>query len=129
MPLTVLLVDDESIGRTLAALILRRMLGLEINIIEAHDGEQGFEIAMRELPDLIISDDFMPKMHGLEMLKKLRNEPAAAHIPCILIYVNTAREKARPAADRIEDAVLSAPYRPDHFIETVKLVLERRGLI
>lgn len=127
MPLTVLVVDDEVGGLTLASLILQRKMGF--NVIKAQDGENGFEIAKRELPDLIISDDFMPKMHGLEMLKKLRNEPTTAHIPCILIYINTSREKARPAADRIEDAVLSAPYRPDHFIETVKTVLERRGLI
>ena len=129
MPLTILVVDDEDMGRRLATIILQRKMGFEINFIEAQDGEEGFEVAKRELPDLIISDDFMPKLSGLGMLKKLRSEPTTAHISCILIYVNTSREKARPAADRIEDAVLTAPYHPDKLINTVHMVLEKRGLI
>ncbi len=113
----------------LASVILRRKLSFDINVIEAEDGDEGFEIAKRELPDLIVSDDMMPKMRGLEMLKKLRNDPNTAHIPCILIYVNTQREMDRSASDRIEDAVLIAPYNPDVFISTVLMVLEKKGLI
>jgi len=68
----ILIVEDEA--------PLLRILGDELTqekfmVFEAKNGEEGLEIALREHPDLIMLDIMMPKMDGMTMLKKLREDP------------------------------------------------------
>lgn len=65
---TILIVDDETSLRN----ALRDKLEREgFAILEAKNGEEGLEIALREHPDLILLDIIMPVMDGMTMLKKL----------------------------------------------------------
>src|SRR5688572_29704649 len=57
--------------------------GYEVTV--AVDGQDGLEEASETLPDLILTDHYMPRLDGLEMIRQLRQMPAFASVPIILI--------------------------------------------
>jgi len=78
----VLIVEDES--SLLQALAIKfRQEGFKVLI--ASNGEDGLECALKERPDLILLDIIMPKMGGVAMLKKLRENKEYVAIPVILL--------------------------------------------
>jgi DNA-binding response OmpR family regulator len=80
----VLIVDDnESLVRMLEG-VLRRQ---DFDVITAYNGKDGWEKARQHLPDLIVLDVIMPEMDGYEVCGRLRDDPATALIPVILLTV------------------------------------------
>ncbi|MFA5871436.1 MAG: response regulator [Parcubacteria group bacterium] len=55
------------------------------SILEARNGEEGLEIALKTKPDLIILDLFMPVMDGKSMMEKLRQDPWGKDVPIIIL--------------------------------------------
>jgi len=49
------------------------------------DGEEAFEVIKKEIPDLVISDMLMPRLHGLDLCMKIKESPELSHIKVILI--------------------------------------------
>ncbi len=107
--------------------LLQLQLKDEHAVYLAANGLQGLELARRELPDVIISDYMMPEMDGIEMLRHLRNDPATADIPVVLL---TARSRLD---DRIDlrkagaDVYLSKPFSSAELKAVVMQLLEKRG--
>lgn len=54
-------------------------------VLEAKNGEEGLEVALREHPALILLDVLMPKMDGMTMLHKLRDDEWGKHVPVIIL--------------------------------------------
>ena len=54
-------------------------------LLEANDGQEGLDMAIREHPDLIIMDIQLPKMSGLDVTKRLRQMPEFNHVPIIAL--------------------------------------------
>lgn len=78
----ILVVEDEEPLR----MVLRDVLAVEgYGILEAKNGIEGLEMSLREHPDLILLDILMPKMDGLEMLKKLREDEWGRKAPVIVL--------------------------------------------
>ena len=69
---TCLVVDDSSVVRKIARRILEEM---ELEIVEAEDGEKALEVCKRALPDAVLLDWNMPIMDGYEFLGNLRRMP------------------------------------------------------
>ena len=78
----ILIVEDNPQNMRVALMALRRY---NYTILEATDGEEALEIAVRDKPDLIIMDIELPKVSGLEVTRKLREMPAFSHIPIIAV--------------------------------------------
>ena len=79
---TILLVEDES--------ALQKTLGDFLSaegykIISALDGETGLRLAKTQKPDLIILDLVLPRMHGFEVLKALKQDSLTAETPVIIL--------------------------------------------
>lgn len=98
-------------------------------IIYARDGEEGFEIAKQQVPDLIISDLMMPKFDGYELCKQVRNSALLSHIPFIMITAKVTEEERIKGLDAGADAYLVKPFNANVLLVRVdKLISQRQQL-
>jgi PAS domain S-box-containing protein len=85
---TVLVIDDDPEVRRLLA----RMLGKDgYRVLEAADGERGLALARSERPDVITLDVLMPGTDGWGVLAALKNDPALAEIPVVMLSIMDER--------------------------------------
>jgi len=78
----ILLVDDDV---TLHQMYAERLKAEGYKIISAFDGEESLAQVEKEMPDLVLLDIMMPKINGIDVMKKMRAEPKTANIPIILL--------------------------------------------
>jgi len=78
----ILLVDDSA-----TVLMMERMIlaSERFQIVTAANGEEAQERARAEQPDLILMDIVMPRVNGIQACQAIKNDPATAHIPIILV--------------------------------------------
>jgi|SRR3989344_5743710 len=79
---TILIVEDEV---SLLNALRDKFSRAGFATLEAKNGEEGMEIALREHPDLILLDLIMPVMDGMTMLKKLRHDPWGTKVSVIIL--------------------------------------------
>lgn len=78
----VMVVEDDSALREIYSI---RITAEGYNVVSAGDGEEALAMAVREKPDLILSDVMMPKISGFDMLDILRTTPETANIKVIMM--------------------------------------------
>lgn len=78
----ILFIEDEPALQKTCAEILNQK---NFQIISALDGEAGLKLAETKKPDLILLDIILPKVHGFEVLKKLKEKPETKDIPIIIL--------------------------------------------
>jgi DNA-binding response OmpR family regulator len=77
-----LLVDDSKLQRS----VLQRDLSVAgFKVFVAADGEQGLRLAHQELPNLILLDMMLPKISGLDLLRRLKDTTETKHIPVVVL--------------------------------------------
>lgn len=86
----ILVIEDEV---DLRASVVRFLLAEGYDVYVAENGEQGMDVAMKEMPDLIVCDIAMPQMDGFGTLFSLRENVTTSHIPFIFLT----------ASDRVYD--------------------------
>ena len=82
-------------------------------VMTASDGQVGLRKATSFLPSLIISDILMPKMNGLDLLKKLKDNERTAHIPVMLLSARADSSSIKQGLALGADAYLSKPFDED----------------
>ncbi len=80
------------------------------DIYKATDGLMGLSLALKHLPDLIISDIMMPKMDGIEFSKKLKTNIDSSHIPIILLTASTDSQTKYKGIENGADDYISKPF-------------------
>ena len=93
----ILLVEDNEVNRRLAGFLLRSQ---GYQVFEATTAAAAFEMVEKERPDLIVMDIQLPGMDGLEITRKLKEQPATANIPVVAVTsfaMKGDREKALAA--------------------------------
>lgn len=118
---TILVADDESHILNVVSLKLRNA---GFRVVTARDGQEAFEMAQAEKPDLLITDYHMPQLSGIELCHKLKQDPATSGIPAIML---TARGYQLEPADTEQSGILrmlSKPFSPRQLLSTVNEVLE-----
>ena len=106
----ILIIDDEDDIREVAALSLESVAGWEV--LSASSGAQGLARAIEHQPDAILLDVMMPGMDGPAIFQELRNNPATAKIPVILLTAKVQSSDQRRFADLGVEAVLFKPFDP-----------------
>ncbi len=103
---TVLVIEDNDEIRQYMALIL----GNEYRVIQATDGDSGLTKAMRQIPDIVISDVMMPGRNGFELCKTLKENLSTNHIPVILLTACALDEQRAQGFESGADAYISKPF-------------------
>jgi DNA-binding response OmpR family regulator len=78
----ILITEDDS---SLRGALHQKLVSEGFDVFEAKNGSEGLEIALREHPDLILIDILMPKMNGLDMLKKLCEDEWGKNVHFIIL--------------------------------------------
>jgi CheY-like chemotaxis protein len=88
--------DDRFLRRAMEVTLIKR----GYKVITAADGVQALERATAELPDLILLDLLMPRLTGIEVLQRLRANPATRHIT-VLVLSNSSKEFEMQSAESL----------------------------
>ena len=109
-PFRVLLIDDDADLRKLIKLTLEFTAGWEV--ATAGDGVAGLEEARRQKPDVIVLDVMMPVMDGYEVCRRLKQDPALAAIPVVLLTARKEQDEERLRTSGAAGVVLK-PFDPE----------------
>jgi DNA-binding response OmpR family regulator len=116
--LRILLVDDDVYARELNAGVLIRF-GYKVDI--ASDGADAWKALNQQNYDLMITDNRMPRVTGMELIKKLRSEDMT--LPVILASGTVPLEELKRHPWLQLDATLPKPFTPSELLDMVKKVL------
>ena len=118
----ILIVEDET---SLRNALCEKLTREGFAILEAKNGEEGLEVALREHPDLILLDIIMPVMDGMTMLKKLREDAWGKNAKVIILTNLSDNDKM---AEAITQGTFDCLIKSDRTLEdVVKKVKERLG--
>lgn len=95
-------------------------------IQEADNGKTGLELAIKFLPDLIISDIMMPQMNGMELCKNLKSNLETSHIPVILLTARTSNYFQMEGLETGADDYITKPFNPNLLKLKVKNIIASR---
>ena len=99
---------------------------LGYRVIEAEDGRKGLEAAIRERPQLILMNNLMPVMNGLEATRQIRRQRGLKKVPIIMNSACSA-ESTRPLAIEAGcNDYLEEPCFFDELMEKVKRALHKK---
>ena len=110
----ILLIDDDRVTLTMLEMVLSRHGYL---VLSAKDGQEGLDLLNKERPDAIISDMLIPKIHGLDLCKKIKQDPQLKTIKVIMM---TAVYKGASFQLTAKDC------GADHFVEKP---IDTKGLV
>ena len=124
---TILVVNDQPDQLELMSTLLRHA---GYHVLNAFDGREGFEIARRERPDMVISDVLMPRANGIELCRLLRADSDLCATPILL--ASALRKDTESVVEGLQagaDDYLEAPYDSMRLIAQVARHLERKQYI
>lgn len=98
-------------------------------VIEAINGLEGLNKAIKEKPDLIVSDILMPKLNGYKMLNELHKHSITASIPLIFLTAKAENMDIRKGMNLGADDYLIKPLNPNDLILTVQKKLKKQEII
>lgn len=101
----------------------------EYNIIEASNGQSGYFQALKNIPDLIISDVLMEGMDGYMLCKTLKENLTTSHIPIILLTALSMDEQKAKGFESGADAYIPKPFNEGILQIRVRKLLENRSML
>ncbi len=118
---SVLVVDDNK-GDLL--LIQRTIEKMGHRAVTAVNGKIGFELAKTEKPDLILSDCRMPEMDGVEMCKKIKDDPQTKDIPLVFLTSVEAPATVVECFDMGVDNYICKPINPKLLTDQITAIFD-----
>lgn len=119
----ILIAEDERDIRDLITFTLR-FAGHEV--VTASNGEEAYQLALKEIPELIMMDVRMPKMTGYEACKLIKAEPTLQHIPVVFLSAKGQENEVKTGLLAGATEYLLKPFAPDQLTKKVAEILERR---
>lgn len=121
----VLVVDDnkEMCG------YVRLVLGTDYIYKEAYNGQEGYDLAVKWMPDIIVCDVMMPIMDGLTCCLKLKSTTATSHIPVILLTARSMDSNFVEGYDSGADGYITKPFSAEVLQSQIENLLANRALL
>ncbi len=117
MKKTILVVDDFASIRNFVCETLEKK---GYHTIGAVNGNEAYQIVIKNTVHLVLSDYNMPECTGLELLKKIKNNPETAKIPVIFLTTEASPEKMRNAKEAGLSGWIKKPYRAETFFAQIE---------
>lgn len=121
---SVLIVDDNKDLCSMLKLQLEDMY----NIYLANDGVEGLKKVHLYHPDIVVTDQMMPNMDGIEMLQRIRKDFQISHIPVIILTAKGNDEAKTKAISLGANAYITKPFSKDYLIARIEQLLKERKL-
>lgn len=119
----ILTIDDNEINLELIVEILKKQPNTK-KVFTALSGNEGIEIAKKEMPDIILLDIRMPDLDGFEVCQLLKNNKVTQYIPIVMVSA-----LGKNTEDRIKslnagaDAIIAKPFNPKELVSQINVML------
>lgn len=121
----ILVIEDE-LDQAMSLKYILEFNGFETILAKnGKDGKDGVDLALQELPDLVLIDINMPVMNGYEVLKSLCSKPETYVLPVLFLTAISLKEDQRLGMELGADDYLTKPYTSSEIINVVKARLNR----
>ena len=116
----ILLADDT---RLLLEICKSYLANSQVQVITAQNGEEALEITKKERPDLVVLDQNMPKMRGVDCCVAMRGDPALKNIPVLIISTSSSKADIEEFMQAGCNGFLAKPLIRQHFLAKVRAFL------
>jgi DNA-binding response OmpR family regulator len=113
--------DDEDI----LELIAFRLEHSGYTVLQARDGQEALDLARTTRPDLAVLDVMMPRIDGIEVTRRLRENDSTTRIPIILLTARTQEADVQRGFDAGADDYIRKPFSPQELSARVQAILGR----
>jgi len=120
MAKTILAVDDSASIRRMVQYTLK---GAGYDVIEAADGQEGLERAKQGKVNLVLTDQNMPRMDGLTLIRSLRELPDYQSVPILVLTTESSAEMKAQGRAAGATGWLVKPFAPKGLVDVVKKVI------
>ncbi|WP_299099535.1 response regulator [uncultured Winogradskyella sp.] len=121
LPILLIVEDNDDLRN-----LLKQTFKNNYNVITAANGNLGVELALEDIPDLVISDIMMPEKNGIELTTELKTNELTAHIPIILLTAKANIESQFTGIDVGADDYITKPFDKKLLILKVEKLIESR---
>lgn len=119
---TVLVIDDNQDVRD----YVRALLHGKYTVIEASNGQEGIQQAMKYVPDAIVCDVMMPVMDGMECCRRLKSEVQTSHIPVMMLTAYTMDEQKVKGYECGADSYILKPFSARLLLVRLRNLIDNR---
>ena len=119
---TVLVIDDNADIRN----YVKTLLAEEYHVLDAPEAATGIRLAMKYVPDVIVSDVMMPGMDGIECCRRLKTELQTCHIPVILLTACSLDEQRIQGYNGGADSYISKPFNSQLLLSRIRNLIDSR---
>lgn len=121
---TILVVEDNPEVQR----FVQMQLEDDYSVCVASNGQEGLDLALKETPDVIVTDYMMPEMDGAAMLRHLRQHTSTADVPAIMLTAKARLEDRVEVRQAGADIYLGKPFSPKELSAAIAQLLKKRGL-
>lgn len=117
-----LVVDDEPNIR----LLIKRIFEGEFTVFEAENGKKAFDVAVQQVPDVILMDIMMPESDGLSALSEMKSHAKTSRIPVIMLTGVGHELNERLAKSVGANGYMRKPIKPQELIDAVRKAAQQK---
>jgi two-component system chemotaxis response regulator CheY len=118
--LLILAVDDSPSMREMLATVLRES---GFKVVEAEDGVKALELAKTQPVDVVLTDQNMPNMDGLSLVKNLRTLPTYRDTPIMMLTTESSAEMKQKGREAGATGWMVKPFDPDKLVRMLKSIM------
>lgn len=120
----ILIIEDNDEIRENTA----ELLGLHnYDVFTAEEGGEGYELARKHEPDLILCDIMMPETDGRRFLKLARNDKIVRDIPLVFFSAGTGSPEVQRALIKAADGFLRKPFTEEELLKAVEKIIDNKN--
>jgi DNA-binding response OmpR family regulator len=120
----ILVADDSPAVRRMVA---ARLIADGHDVVEAEDGKEALDLALKEPPAAVVLDKVMPKLDGFEVVRRLREHDQTQDLPIVMLTGRSQEDDVLGGLELGVDEYMSKPFSPRELSVRVTRLLKRSG--